>query len=112
VGDPGALTWELKSRRGFVASDHWRSGIKVVNLPDEVAAEKGGGGSGTINAGEALDGNITLLVHGEPTDFVGFRVRYSVYAITPDGKEELRSNNERLINFSPLGVVTEKKGKA
>jgi len=111
VADPGALQWQVLSRHGFVARDHWRADMKVVNLPDEALAENGGGGTGTMNAGESLDGNITLLVHGKPTDFVGFRIRYSIYAIV-DGKEKLVSDNERLRNFSPLGITPKGKEKS
>jgi hypothetical protein len=110
VGDGGPLQWELRSQKGFVADPHWKPTVKVVSGPTEIDGENGGGGTGVMNAGESLDGNITLLVHGQPTDFVGFRVRYSIYRITAEGKEILASNDERLRNFLPLGVVTEKKG--
>jgi hypothetical protein len=106
VGDPGPFHWQVLSRRGFIAPDQWRKEVKVINGTDEALAEQGDGGTGTMNAGEALDGNITVLVHGKPTDFIGFRIRY---AVTPDSKNA-GSNLERLRSFSPLGVISEKKG--
>jgi hypothetical protein len=110
-GDDGALKWEPKSLRGFLDIASWKPGIAVMSGRETASAEEGGGGTGTINSGESLDGNIALLVNGKPSDFVGFRIRYAVYSLDGDGKLKLVSNTERLLNFSPLGIVQEKETK-
>ena len=97
VGDDGAVHWEVLSRRGYMATESWKPKIKVVNGNDEAFAEQGGAGTGPIKSGESVDGNITLLIRGKPTDFVGFRVRFTV----DEGKPS--ESHERLRDFIPLG---------
>jgi hypothetical protein len=97
VGDPGPLRWEVVARQGFIASEVWSPGLNVVNNGDTAIAQRGGGGTGTLDAGETTENTIRLLVHGKPTDFIGFRVRYGINGGTTP------SNRQRLRELRPLG---------
>jgi hypothetical protein len=103
VAEPGLLRWDCISRRGFRDPSRWaRIGPQapVVKGDETASPEYGGGGTGPMKGGEKIDGNITLLIRGRPTDLVGFRIRYTVN----DGADP--THRRLLINFKPLGINT------
>ncbi|HYM61406.1 MAG TPA: hypothetical protein VEZ11_10990 [Thermoanaerobaculia bacterium] len=104
VADPGILPWRCVSRRGFKSPSTWSpTDRRIVSGDDEAPAERGGGGTGVMNAGEHLDGIIAVLVPGRPTDFVGFRVQYAINS----GRNKV--DQQRLREFAALGLITEQR---
>lgn len=103
VGDPGAVTWKKVAFEGHASRSAFKDGMLVEDGGDRVPAVKGGGGTGALNTTETAQSTMTVLVHANPTDFIGFRVRFTAV----DSKGQAR--HHRLRNYQLVATATKEK---
>ena len=100
IWDTGPVSWEKVAYEGHASRSAFKAGLIIANGGDRVKAVLGGGGTGALNTTETVQGRMTVLVHAKPTDFIGFRVRFT--AVDPKGK----SRDHRLHAYDLVSAVS------
>ena len=100
IWDPGAVVWKKVASEGHASRSTFTPGMIIENGGDRVPAVLGGGGTGALNTTETAEATMTVLIHAKPTDFIGFRVRFTAV----DQKHEARGH--RLHRFELISAIS------
>jgi hypothetical protein len=99
IWDAGAVTWKKVAFEGHASRSAFKPGMILENGDDRVPAVLGGGGTGSLNTTESAEATMTVLIHAKPTDFIGFRVRFTAV----DKNHDVRGH--RLHRFELISAI-------
>ena len=108
IWDKGPVRWEKIAFEGHASRSAFKEGLIIHNGGDHVRAVLGGGGTGALNTTETVQARMTVLVHAKPTDFIGFRVRFTAV----DSKGNDRDRRLHAYNLISAISTNEKERKS
>ena len=91
IDQKGPINWKFRLSRGFYYIPKWKPDILFNLSTGNIKPDRGGGGTASLNSGEASSGALELLVVGEKTDWIKIKAEVGIDGgETPENRWHMR----------------------